>query len=82
MSGADEPSVFIGHFIVAGIAIPERDATSVEALEEIVRRRDIRCDPQVLRRDAENAMKLTAIIDEYGGFRPRKDTLAERGIHL
>lgn len=68
--------------MVAGVPIPEWDVTSVEAVEEAARERGVRCNPEALRRDAVNAVKLADIIEEYGGYRPREDILAERGIYL
>lgn len=71
-----------GHFMVAGVAVPEHCATSLEEIEDFVRDRDIICTPEFLRREAENALKLADLIEEYGGYRPRMETLKERGILL
>lgn len=66
--------------MVAGIAVPEHRAKSLEEIEEFVRGRDVMCTQEFLRGEAENALKLAAIIKEYGGYRPRAETLAKRGI--
>lgn len=68
--------------MVSGIAVPEPYATSLEEIEQFVRKRYTTCDPAYLRHEAENALKLRDLIRECGGVRPREDVLKERGILL
>lgn len=68
--------------MVAGIAVPEHRATSLEEIEKWVRKRYTTCNPEYLRCEAEKALNFAAIIKEHGGYRPREEILAERGIFL